>query len=109
PDITADDQYVMQLFSRDQRLAVREASFIVHPPRTLRGLLQMRARAYRGNDELAQRGLTGTGPTGGAAAGLWQLARRPSLWPALTVYVAVNIGGKYYARRHKGGWERDES
>jgi glycosyltransferase involved in cell wall biosynthesis len=109
PDITADDQYIMQLFSRNERVAVQEASFVVHPPRTLRGLVRMRARVYRGNDELAQRGLASTSPTGGAAAGLLHLARRLSLWPALAVYIGVNLGGKLYAKRYKGGWERDES
>ena len=109
PEITADDQYVMQLFTRHERLAVRDATFVVHPPRTLRGLLRMRARAYRGNDELTQRGLAGTGPTGGAAAAILRLGRRPSLWPALAVYVAVNVGGKLSARRYQGGWERDDS
>jgi glycosyltransferase involved in cell wall biosynthesis len=108
PDITADDQYVMQLFARDERAAVPEARFTVHPPRTVRGLLRMRARVYRGNDELARRGLTGAGSTGGAAAGLLRLMRQPSLWPAIGVYVAVNLGGKFYARQYKGGWERDE-
>jgi glycosyltransferase involved in cell wall biosynthesis len=109
PDITADDQYVMQLFSRHERTAVADATFIVHPPRTVRGLLRMRARAYRGNDELARRGLSGTGPTGGAAPALLRLMRRPAAWPAVAVYVAVNLGGKFNARRYQGGWERDES
>ena len=109
PDITADDQFVMQLFARQERTAVPEVSFTVHPPRTVRGLLRMRARVYRGNEELVRQGLTGTGPTGGAAAGLLQLMRRPSLWPALAVYVTINLGGKFNARRYKGGWERDES
>jgi hypothetical protein len=109
PDITADDQYVMQLFSRDERMSVPAATFIVHPPRALRGLVRMRARAYRGNDELARCGLTGTGPTGGAREALLRLTRRPSLWPALAVYVMVNLGGKLQARLYQGGWERDDS
>lgn len=109
PDITADDQFVMQLFSGTERRSVTGATFRVHPPRTLRGLVRMRARAYRGNAELDASGRTAGGPPGGAGRALVRLGRRPRWWPKIAVFATVNLAAKVRVRRYRGGWERDES
>jgi glycosyltransferase involved in cell wall biosynthesis len=110
PDLTGDDQYVQQLFERGERRSVPEAHFVVHPPYKLRGLVAMRTRAYRGNRELARRGLARTdAPPSGAATAL-RMALGPRSFPSAGVYVAVNLVAKSLSRAApQAGWERDES
>jgi hypothetical protein len=109
PPITADDQFVMQLFAPPERCAVATATFVVHPPRTVAGLVRMRTRAYRGNAELAASGLARTPATGGAWRGALQLGRDPARWADMAVFLGVNLVAKWNVRRYRGGWERDES
>ncbi len=110
PELTADDQFVQQLFAPGERRAVDGAEFRVHAPRSLRGVLSMRVRAYRGNRELAESGLARTAaPTSGARTALAQ-ARRPAALPSVAVYAGVNLAAKGMARRaRRGAWERDDS
>lgn len=107
PAITADDQFVMQLFSPEERAIAPGASFTVYPPYTIQGLINMRTRAYRGNTELARSGLAGHPPTGGAARALAAQAARGRILE-VAVYVAVNAVARRRAVR-SSGWERDES
>jgi glycosyltransferase involved in cell wall biosynthesis len=110
PELTADDQFVQQQFEPAELRSVGDASFIVHPPRSLRGLLAVRTRAYRGNRELAASGLARTAPPPSGAKTVLRLARRPRLAPSVAVYVAVNTLARRRAARAAGpGWERDES
>lgn len=109
PDITADDQFIMQLFDRTERRSVEGATFVVHPPKTLRGLIKMRTRAYRGNQELQRSCLARSTPTGGGGAALVRLCRWPANWLGVAVYVAVNLAAKRQMRRFDGTWERDDS
>lgn len=109
PPITADDQFIMQLFERHERDAVDGASFTIHPPQRLRGLINMRSRAYRGNSELARSGLARTAPPGRAGRALLQAARSPAMWPGIVVFVVVNGFAKARAMRNTAAWERDES
>jgi glycosyltransferase involved in cell wall biosynthesis len=108
PGITADDQYVMQLFAPGDRRSCQEVSFRVHAPTRVRGLYNIRSRAYRGNRELNRSGLAATEATGGAWSGLLELARHPRNWPALAVYVVVNSAARIRLYRAVS-WERDES
>jgi hypothetical protein len=110
PELTADDQFVMQLFPPGARRSVAGQTFTVHPPTSLRSLVNVRTRAYRGQRELTASGRPEQPATGGAAGGLARLLRRPSLWPAIAVYTAVNASAKLRARRSSGGaWERDDT
>ena len=119
PPITADDQFVQQQFEPAELRAVGDAArFIVHPPRSLRGLVAVRARVYRGNNELAASGLAGVGPPPSGAKTVLRLARQPRRAPAVAIYVAVNLLARRRAARAAatpdGGtgpatWERDES
>jgi colanic acid/amylovoran biosynthesis glycosyltransferase len=110
PELTADDQFVQQLFDRSERKAIDGAQFAVQVPRNLRGLLAMRTRAYRGKVELASSGLARqSAPLLGAKSAL-RKARQPSQAPAVAVYASVNILAKSLARKPAHArWERDDS
>lgn len=111
PDLTADDQFVLQLFSSEERLNVADASFRVHPPTRLRGLYQMRRRVYRSMPELANAGLDLQPVEGRRVRSLLGLLGRPRMAPAVALYATVNALAM--ARSRLGGsnhgWERDTS
>ncbi len=110
PELTADDQFVQQLFDRSERKAVEGARFSVHPPRTLRGLLAVRTRAYRGKRELALSGMARVARRPPGAKSALNRARQPTQVPAVAVYAAVNIIAKGRARKPAHArWERDDS
>jgi glycosyltransferase involved in cell wall biosynthesis len=110
PEITADDQYVQQLFEQQERRSVAGAQFVVHPPYNLKGLVSMRARAYRGNRELGRSGLARVAPPPSGSKSAARMALKPSLAPAVAVYAMVNLLARRRSRKHWGGaWERDES
>jgi hypothetical protein len=110
PDLTADDQFVLQQFEQGERFSVRDECFIVHPPTSLRGLLRIRTRAYRGIHELDGSGFARHDAASGAGKTLVSLARTPRNLPAVVTYVAINLAAKGTARFSRGtGWERDES
>ena len=114
PDLVADDLFVQRLFAPAERLVV-DAPFRVSAPRDLRGLLAARTRVARGNRELAARAgalqLDGAPTTSSTTRALVGLSRRPVLWPALLVYVAVTAQARRRAAAAPAGasWERDES
>lgn len=109
PALTADDQFVQQLFDLPERRALSDAHFVVHPPRSLRGLVNMRARAYRGNRELAGSGLASAPAPPNGLRTVASMARDPKKVPAVAVYVGVNLVAKALARRRGTRWERDDS
>jgi glycosyltransferase involved in cell wall biosynthesis len=115
PDVVADDLYVQRLFSEEERVVV-DATFEVVAPRTVRGLLQVRTRVARGNQELAARAAdlgieSGSTSAGTARALAGEVVRTPALLPAALVYLAVTAIARARARRAGTGtvWERDES
>ena len=108
--MTADDQFVQQLFERRERRSVAGADFVVHPPANLRGVLAMRARAYRGNRELARSGLAGSDPPPSGLKSVLRSALVPTHAPSVAVYAGVNLLAKGLAYgRPSSTWERDES
>jgi hypothetical protein len=110
PELTADDQFVLQQFRRDERLTLRSHYFSVHPPTRLAGLVQIRTRAYRGNAELAKSGLARHAPAGGAGRSLATLVRRPRNLARVGTYVGINLAAKLRARLSRGKrWERDRT
>ncbi|MCW2574154.1 MAG: hypothetical protein JWR66_184 [Modestobacter sp.] len=115
PDIVADDLYVQRMFSDEERVTV-DATFDVVAPRTLSGLLRVRTRVARGNQELAARGaelgIDAPSTSSGTARALAREVRRtPALLPAALVYLAVTARARVRARRTTAGsgWERDDS
>ncbi len=115
PPLTADDLFVQRLFAPQERRIVTSGHYTVHVPRTVRDLVKVRTRVYYGNAELAREGFGGEAPLDSASTELLGVARRSLReWPALAVYVAINLVGKLRAtRRHRYGrtgvWDRDES
>jgi glycosyltransferase involved in cell wall biosynthesis len=110
PDITADDQFVLQQFAVEERWSLRDHEFSVFPPTSLGGLLKMRRRAYRGVRELARYGTPHT-PPAGRRARMLELARRPARIPGLAVYLAVVVTARIWAllMPEPKRWERDDS
>lgn len=110
PELSADDQFVMDRFREDERRAVRGERFVVHPPRDLRGLLNVRTRVYRGRRQLrALYPPAETRPTGNRGA-ILQLTRRRDTACYVPIYMAVNVVTRVMALgRWSGRWERDDS
>ncbi len=110
PEITADDLFVRNLFAPGERASVRSGSFTVHPPRTITGLLAIRQRAYRGNDEYVQAGYSSRAERTFDRS---RIARELVRYPLDTsVWLAVNAIAKVQLRLRRGDdtrWERDES
>jgi len=115
PSIIADDGYVRLVYSPEERTSVDSASFIITPPRTLRGVIDIKTRSRVGSYELRRK-----------FPQLWkhekrdfgstfrEILRHPSVWPALPVYLFVTSMARWKAsRRLRAGdldtWERDAS
>ena len=110
PTLTADDQFVLQQFDRRERFTVPEQHFVVHTPTTLRGLLAIRRRAYRGVAEFETSGLARHEAATGSGRRLAELARSPRRWFAVIVYVGISLYAKASARWGNSSlWERDDS
>ena len=117
PDVIADDLFVQGLFDAAERRTVADRTFRIHTPRTLKGLLAVRTRAYRGNRQLDQRGLRGSMARDNASSGgralIAHLAKHPHDIPVAVPYVLVNVVAQRRARRADrsppGLWERDDS
>lgn len=109
PELTADDLFVRNLFSDDERLTVSGASIVVRAPRDLRSLLAVRRRVYRGNAQYAASGWESqASKTFDLRTMLKVLLSDPV---AAIVYLAVNALAKLQVRSGAGAstWERDES
>lgn len=109
PSITADDLFVRNLFVGEERATVGDSQFTVHPPRTLRGLLAIRERTYRGNAEYHRRGFRSDAGRTDDRRRMIAVARRQPL--DLAVFLAVNILAKVRLRTRRTAvrWERDDS
>ena len=115
PSIIADDGYVRRLFKPEERLCVRECTSVVTAPSSLWGLIKIKTRSRLGGYELTEKfpELVENEPKDYASA-FRQLIRRPTIWPAVVVYVGVNIVARLRAskmhRQHAHSvWERDDS
>jgi glycosyltransferase involved in cell wall biosynthesis len=112
PQIINDDQYVHDIFERNERICVAEREFVTRPPRTLRGLILRRTRTLEGQREL--RSIFGTLPGNASGPSLGELLRRrPWLALDIAVFAGVALAAKRALRRkHErglSGWERDDS
>ncbi len=115
PDIIADDGYIRVLFKPHERAAVDAAKSIVKAPSTLAGLIKIKTRSRLGGFQLAKlypELMSNDDKDYGAA--IWDILKRPSLWPCVPVYLYVNLTAKRRALRQlrqldQYVWERDES
>jgi glycosyltransferase involved in cell wall biosynthesis len=115
PSIIADDGYVRRLFKPHERICVEECRSIVTAPSTLWGLIKIKTRSRLGRYELSEEfpELSQNEPKDYVGA-IWELVRRPATWPALVVYVGVNLiarlrATRMHRRRAHDVWERDDS
>ena len=121
PNVIADDRYIQQLFSLEERATLHDHSFVVRPPRSFRALIRRGSRIAAGNRQLIALGLS-TRPTpegapleqSGLRSLLPQLPTRPRLWIPFVVYCTAQAATRYLAERtlRTGtpvSWERDET
>lgn len=115
PPIIADDGYVRRLFRPEERLRVAECRSVVTAPSSLWGLIKIKTRSRLGGYELTEKfpDLLENEPKDYAGA-VGELLKRPRLWPALVIYVGVNLIARFRAkkmhrRRAHDVWERDDS
>jgi glycosyltransferase involved in cell wall biosynthesis len=109
PRVTADDSFLRRVIPSDQVAVVDSVRFLVRAPRTLRSLVRVRSRSYRGNRELEALDSCRQADFSGEANGLVRrVAARPALWPPACVYLAITLVARGLARRGTGArWERD--
>lgn len=110
PDLIADDAYVYCQFAEAERVNPPGAVFSIRAPRTVRSLTRRRIRIVAGNVELA----TETGHRMQPPGPGWRavVQNKPSLLPALPVFLGVNVVGALLARRRaaagtRGSWGQD--
>ncbi|MFO0725758.1 MAG: glycosyltransferase [Myxococcota bacterium] len=115
PDVISDDEFARLNAAPHERKAVPTATFTIHPPRTLSGVLKINTRARAGNYELREKApeLQKNGNTS-AGRTLSILARSPTLWPHAPVYLGVMFLAKLRAheklkKRQEKIWDRDDS
>jgi glycosyltransferase involved in cell wall biosynthesis len=110
PDITADDQFVLERFAPAERHTIRSEQFTIRTPRTLRGVVKVRTRSYRGNLELHAMELPDVAEERVGPSALGTLLRDRRVAAGVPVWLAVNAFAKMQARRRwDGAWERDDT
>jgi glycosyltransferase involved in cell wall biosynthesis len=115
PDIIADDEFARLTAAPHERRASESATFTIHPPRTLRGVVNINTRARAGNYELRRKfpHLFENANTD-AQRSLGIIARSPELWAQAPIYLGVMLLAKLkahrkLAKRLEKVWERDDS
>ena len=115
PDIIADDEFARLTAAPHERRASTSATFTIHPPRTLRGVVNINTRARAGNYELRRKfpHLFENANTD-AQRSLGIIARSPELWVQAPIYLGVMLLAKLkahrkLAKRLEKVWERDDS
>ena len=107
PAVTADDTYLRRIIPTDRVAVERSVSFRVRAPRTIRSLLQVRSRSYRGNRQLSNYAQTNEQPRE-ARGLLFNLSLKPVLWLYVPIYLAVTLSARGLSYYNSGiRWERD--
>lgn len=115
PDVTADDEYVRQLFKPAERATAFGSSFLVTPPSSLLDLVKIKTRSRRGTQQLKEHVVT---LQHDARRRRWGFARRlairPHLYIPALVYFGVALATSFKAHfsrhlNHNSLWERDVS
>jgi glycosyltransferase involved in cell wall biosynthesis len=117
PEIIADDGFVRALFSDGTRKQVDAATVTVYAPKTAAGLIRAKTRTRLGRYELADKLpglLTAESSSKHYRTAIVSQLARPESWPAIPVYLLVNLIARYRARRQlahlsRYRWERDAS
>lgn len=115
PDIIADDEFARLTAAPHERRASASATFTIHPPRTIAGVVNINTRARAGNYELRRKFphmFENSNTTAQRSLGV--IARTPELWPHAPIYLGVMLLAKLkahrkLAKRLEKVWERDDS
>ena len=114
PGLLGDDEYVRNRFTQGQCRSVAGCRFRVFAPYTVSDIFRIRSRVYLGNLQLRDAGLLRADGSGESTRRwLRGTLSAPSNWPALPVYIAVNLLARLNAHRlHWAAdyqWLRDNS
>ena len=114
PELIADDLWFRNHFEPGERVSVRSARFVQHPPHDLRSLLRVRTRQHLGNIEYRRR--FGEVSDADGNGGRWPYLRgllAPAAVVGTPVYLGVNAVARQRARRRwRDGalhWDADVS
>lgn len=109
PRVTADDSYLRRMIPSERVTVVDSVRFLVRTPRTVRSLVRVRSRSYRGNRELEALDSCRRADLSGEAHGLMRrIAARPRFWFDACIYLAITLAARGLSRRRAGTrWERD--
>jgi glycosyltransferase involved in cell wall biosynthesis len=113
PAVIADDFFVRRLFRREET-AVVEADSTIRPPRSVRALVQVKTRVFRGNRECERRYGDLFATIEQRPSFLAVVGRRPRLWLPALAYGWIQARAKLRARRpagagHAAAWSRDDT
>jgi len=112
PDIIGDDQFVLRLFSSEERHLVTEHRSIIEAPGSVREIIRRGVRVHRGNRELSKDAASEAATVLDAPSSGWRIAARaclsrPARWPELLTWVALQIAIRARSWAPAGGdWER---
>jgi glycosyltransferase involved in cell wall biosynthesis len=115
PSIIADDRYIRALFKGSERSVVDSCCSVVKAPTNIQGLLKIKTRSRLGGYEFEQKfpELIGNEKKNYSQA-VFGVMKKIRYWPALMIYLFVNVCTRYRARRQlcRGSldiWERDDT
>jgi hypothetical protein len=103
PAVVADDLFVDQRFTSDEKLIVPTDAVRVRVPRSAADLLKVLRRQSRGSAEL------GAGTASGTLAELLGSIRGPRTLVDAAVYIGFAIRSRHLGGRTADTWERDDS
>lgn len=117
PDLVGDDAFVAALFTEAERSTADGESFTPLLPTRVRDFVRVHTRHLRGNLELeswaAEHLVALPGRPHRSSRWLVSLARQPSHWPGIVLYlgskVVAEASARRATRRSKPAWERDEA
>ncbi len=115
PPVMADDLAASLAFTSGERLVVREAGVVVHPPRTWPDLIRRRVRAAVSTAQVERHQSPEQGSARTSKADLADLLRaEPRLLAGVVVFVAAAVVARRKAEKairaeDFGTWLRDES
>jgi glycosyltransferase involved in cell wall biosynthesis len=108
PDVIADDLFVQNTFSREERHVVQTDATLVQAPHTVRALFRRRVRVCIGNRQLM------TSEPGPRLPWWRVIVAHPQLLPNAIVYATMNLLARIAAGRQQRGnnpvqWGRDDT
>ena len=115
PPIIADDEFVRRHFAPEERINPPGSAFTIHAPHRFSDLIKVKTRSRLGRLELGRKlPQLRDAPGEESGAKIFDIRRKPGLWPAACVYLLVNGLTRWRARKQLNQlesyqWERDES